>query len=273
LAKKQQNTSKNLRDLVIEGISDRKGLDIVTLDLTEIKDTVADYFIITHGDSSTQVNAIFQSVQETTKKNGFMPYHSEGTANSEWIIIDFVDVVVHIFYRETRQFYQLEDLWSDAKITQHGEQTAIKSAGVRPLKKIMEEEKEYVIKELNKKMPPRRTATKKTPVKKAIVKKSYTKAPAKEKTTDKDTDKKPAARRSYAKPDAATRGVRKTPDTKAFAKIADTEKTASKKPATKRTTAKPEPAKKAYTKASSAKKAPARKAPAKKSITAPKRKK
>jgi ribosome-associated protein len=131
LAKKKADNTEVLKDLVIDAILEKKGQEVVSLDLREIHDTVADYFIIAHGDSSTQVNAIFQSVLETTKGAGHFPYHSEGMKNGEWVIVDFVDVVVHIFYRERRDFYQLEELWSDAKVTKHDDGPAIKPKAVR----------------------------------------------------------------------------------------------------------------------------------------------
>ena len=81
MAKKKADNTEALKDLVIDAILEKKGQDVVSLDLREIHDTVADYFIIAHGDSSTQVNAIFQSVLETTKEGGHRPYHSEGMKN------------------------------------------------------------------------------------------------------------------------------------------------------------------------------------------------
>ena len=131
MAKKKADNTEALKDLVIDAILEKKGQDVVSLDLREIHDTVADYFIIAHGDSSTQVNAIFQSVLETTKEGGHRPYHSEGMKNGEWVIVDFVDVVAHIFYRERRDFYQLEELWNDAKVTKHNPEAAIKPKPVR----------------------------------------------------------------------------------------------------------------------------------------------
>jgi len=118
LAKRNTGT-ENLKKVVIDAILDKKGHQVISLDLKKIKDTPSDYFIITHGDSSTQVRAIYMSVVDEAEKNGFKPYHTEGMKNSEWIIIDFVDVVVHVFYREKRDFYGLEDLWNDAKLTKH----------------------------------------------------------------------------------------------------------------------------------------------------------
>jgi len=118
LAKKKSGT-ESLKRLVIDSILDKKGNDVVSLDLQKIKDTSSDFFIITHGDSSTQVRAISNHVIDETTKHGFTPYHTEGGKNGEWIIIDFVDVVVHIFYRDKREFYALEELWNDAKLEKY----------------------------------------------------------------------------------------------------------------------------------------------------------
>ena len=118
MAKKKSGT-ESLKRLVIDSILDKKGNDVVSLDLQKIKDTSSDYFIITHGDSSTQVRAISNHVINETTKHGFTPYHTEGGKNGEWIIIDFVDVVVHIFYRDKREFYALEELWNDAKLEKY----------------------------------------------------------------------------------------------------------------------------------------------------------
>ena len=116
---KRNTGTESLRKIVIDAILDKKGHEVISLDLKKIKDTPSDYFIITHGDSSTQVRAIYNNVVDEAEKHGLRPYHTEGMKNSEWIIIDFVDVVVHVFYRERRDFYALEDLWSDAKSTKH----------------------------------------------------------------------------------------------------------------------------------------------------------
>ncbi len=117
--KKSGNIS--LKKVVIDAILDKKGNDVVCLDLRKIKDTPSDYFIITHGDSNTHIKAISQHVLDTTSKLGFKPYHTEGRKNAGWVIVDFVDVAVHIFHREKRQFYALEELWSDAKLTKYFE--------------------------------------------------------------------------------------------------------------------------------------------------------
>ena len=118
---KRNTETESLKKVVIDAILGKKGHQVMSLDLKRIKDTPSDYFIITHGDSSTHVRAIYNNVVDETEKHGYRPYHMEGIKNSEWIIIDFVDVVVHIFYRDKRDFYALEDLWSDAKTTRHND--------------------------------------------------------------------------------------------------------------------------------------------------------
>ena len=118
MAKKKTGT-ESLKKLVIDAILNKKGHEVVALDLRKINDAAADFFIITHGDSSTHVKAIFDSVVYEANEKGLTPYRSEGGKNSEWIIVDFVDVTVHIFHREKRDFYALEDLWSDGKKTEY----------------------------------------------------------------------------------------------------------------------------------------------------------
>jgi ribosome-associated protein len=120
LAKKKAG-AESLKKVVVDAILDKKGRDVISLDLRKIKDTPSDFFIIAHGDSSTQVKAICDNVLEETEKHGMEVYHTEGKGNSEWIIVDFVDVVVHIFHRDKREFYGLEELWNDAKTTKYHE--------------------------------------------------------------------------------------------------------------------------------------------------------
>lgn len=108
-----------MKKVIVDAILDKKGKEVVSLDLKKIHDTASDFFIISHGDSNTQVRAIYESVVEATGKKGFKPYRTEGIRNGEWVIIDFVDVVVHIFHRDKREFYALEELWSDAKLTRY----------------------------------------------------------------------------------------------------------------------------------------------------------
>ena len=107
----------NLNDLVVSLIQDKKGNDIVSLDLRNIPEAITDFFIICHADSTTQVRAITDYLEEEVRKQtSLKPYHVEGRANAEWCLVDFGDVIVHIFQTEKREFYQLEDLWNDAKI-------------------------------------------------------------------------------------------------------------------------------------------------------------
>ena len=106
--------------MVIEAILKIKGKEVVDLDLSNLSDAVADHFIVCHGDSSTQVNAIADNVYKEVKDAlGLLPKGQEGKANAEWIILDYFDVVVHVFYNETREYYQLEELWSDAISEEH----------------------------------------------------------------------------------------------------------------------------------------------------------
>lgn len=109
------STSAILVDAVVKGIQEVKGKDIVHLDLRSVPNTVSDHFIICHGDSATQVDAIQRSVEKfTTERAGERPWHMEGNGNSEWVLLDYVDVVVHIFHRDKRAHYALEQLWGDA---------------------------------------------------------------------------------------------------------------------------------------------------------------
>lgn len=107
-----------LVDAAVEGVLEVKGKNIAVLDLQSIHNRVCDYYIICQADSSTQVNAIAGSVEEMVKKRiGERPYHTEGFQNSEWILVDYVNVVVHVFQSHIREFYNLEALWADAEIT------------------------------------------------------------------------------------------------------------------------------------------------------------
>ncbi len=103
---------------IIKGIEQVKGEKISILDLREIDNTVCDYFIVCEGNSNTQVNAIAGSVQKLVSKAlKDKPWHVEGEVNAEWILLDYVNVVVHIFQKQIREFYDIESLWGDAKIT------------------------------------------------------------------------------------------------------------------------------------------------------------
>ena len=103
--------------LAIDGIRDKKGKEILSFDLRSINTTIADFFVVCHAESTTQVEAIARSVEEYIYKlRGEYPWHSEGTVNSEWILLDYVSMVVHIFREDRRRFYNLERLWADAEV-------------------------------------------------------------------------------------------------------------------------------------------------------------
>ena len=102
-------------EAVVHGIQEVKGKDIVHLDLREVPNTVSDHFIICHGDSDTQVEAISGSVEKfALKEAGEKPWHIEGLESKGWVVLDYVDVVVHVFHKSKRDHYGLEQLWSDA---------------------------------------------------------------------------------------------------------------------------------------------------------------
>ncbi|HPE84075.1 MAG: ribosome silencing factor [Aequorivita sp.] len=115
MQKKEVGTDQLIAQ-IIRGIEDVKGNDIEILDLRDIENTVCDYFIICNGTSNTQVNAIVNSVQKSVSKVlKEKPWHVEGSDNSEWVLMDYVHVVVHVFQRHIREFYDIEGLWGDAK--------------------------------------------------------------------------------------------------------------------------------------------------------------
>ncbi len=112
----QTDNAEEIVAATIEAMESVKGKEIVTLDLREITTAVTDYFVICHAASKTQVDAIADKVEELVlEKTQVKPYHVEGRENTEWILIDFVDVVVHIFLESKRSFYKLEELWADAE--------------------------------------------------------------------------------------------------------------------------------------------------------------
>ncbi len=118
--KKAKNESLILSEAVIASIQDKKGKGIVSLNLTGVKGSICNYFVICHGTSRTHVEAIADAVEDQVRvKLKEKPWHREGFENAEWILLDFVDVVVHIFQEQTRSFYQLEKLWADAEIIKY----------------------------------------------------------------------------------------------------------------------------------------------------------
>ena len=108
---------EQLRDAIIEGMQEKKAKDIVWIDLRNLKNSVADFFVICHADSRTHIESIARSIEEFVyKKLGEEPLHSEGQTNAEWILLDYFTVVAHVFLQDKREFYGLERLWADADI-------------------------------------------------------------------------------------------------------------------------------------------------------------
>jgi ribosome-associated protein len=110
-------TSVQLKDAIASCMADKKGQNIVCLNMEKVKTSICDFFVICEGTSSVQVNAIAKAVEdEIFKLTKEHAYHSEGHANAEWILMDYVDVVVHVFQPQIRLFYNLEELWGDAEL-------------------------------------------------------------------------------------------------------------------------------------------------------------
>ena len=106
------------RELILEAIREKKGHDIVSIDLSEIENSICDFFIICHGESVTQVGAITESIEKKLKEEALIrAHHVEGLQNSQWVLLDYYDILVHVFQEEYRSFYKLEELWADGKLT------------------------------------------------------------------------------------------------------------------------------------------------------------
>ncbi len=107
-------SARELVNAVVEGIQEKKGVNITVLDLTSVENTISSFFVICDGDSNVHVDAISDSIEEyVRKKVEEKPYHIEGRENAQWILLDYFDVVVHVFQRSARSFYNLESLWAD----------------------------------------------------------------------------------------------------------------------------------------------------------------
>ena len=112
------DNESSLIDQIIKGIENVKGEEIQVMDLNNIENTPCKYFIICSGNSNTQVMAIVNSIiKKVSKKIQEKPLHTEGLEAAEWVLIDYINVVVHVFQRKTREFYNIEELWGDAKST------------------------------------------------------------------------------------------------------------------------------------------------------------
>lgn len=113
---------EKLVETIVESMQEKKANNIVSLDLTDLPNTICNYFVICHADSSVQVNTIADFVEENTKhKLKERVWKKEGHNNSEWILLDYGNVVVHIFQREHREHYNIEGLWADAKMITYDE--------------------------------------------------------------------------------------------------------------------------------------------------------
>ncbi len=117
---KKVSAVEELCNLIVDSIQDVKGKNVIKLDLRKLEASPSDFFIVCEGDSSTQVKAISGKVHKKVKDElGLLPNHTEGKDNGQWVLVDYFNVIVHIFYPESRKFYELEDLWSDAEITEY----------------------------------------------------------------------------------------------------------------------------------------------------------
>jgi ribosome-associated protein len=120
MAKKRKGvSSETLSDAIVKGMQEKKATDIVVMDLRKVKNAVADFFVICSGNSDKQLDAIADSVDEEVykalKEN---PWHTEGKNNKEWMLLDYINVVAHVFRKDRREFYALERLWGDADIVE-----------------------------------------------------------------------------------------------------------------------------------------------------------
>jgi len=115
--KKKQVDSEKLSKIVIDGMLEKKATEVLVMDLRDINGAFTDFFILCNGNSDTQIDAISESIEEFVEKSTDQGvWHKEGQKNKEWILLDFVDVVANVFKKETRAFYNLEQLWGDAKL-------------------------------------------------------------------------------------------------------------------------------------------------------------
>jgi ribosome-associated protein len=115
--KKRQDGTELLLESVVKGIFEKKGQDVLKIDLRKLENRITDFFIISHGSSTNQVDSLCDSVEDTVRnETGEKPIHVEGLDNCFWVLLDYGNVVVHIFLEEYRHFYSLESLWADASM-------------------------------------------------------------------------------------------------------------------------------------------------------------
>ncbi len=199
---KKKSVEINLVDLVVKGMQEKKGHAITIIDLKNIKTAVADYFVICSANTDTQVDAIRTSIEEEVwKASGQDVWMKEGLQNREWILLDYADVVAHIFRTDRREFYGLEDLWGDAEVTVLDDDTAERTVKPKKLPKVKEEVKVKKTKTKPNVTVARQSTTK---GKKVSGKKTATKKPASKKPAGKKpVGKKPAAKKPAAKKSAS----------------------------------------------------------------------
>ena len=119
-AREGEISTEELNDLIIDSIQDIKGKNIVKLDLRHLEEAPAEYFIICEGESNVQVKSISDNIYKRVKNEGNMlATHIEGQQTAQWVLVDYFNVVVHVFYKEAREFYGLDDLWGDAIFTEY----------------------------------------------------------------------------------------------------------------------------------------------------------
>jgi ribosome-associated protein len=206
---KLKNSSELLFDTIFEAMHDKKAENILLLDLTEIKDANFDYFVIAHGNSTTQVNAIAEEVRRKVKTICRMnPAHAEGFQNSEWILLDYLEVVVHIFQYEIREHYQLENLWADAIITPIVEQPTTKKVIEKEIAKKGNVGSKHVL--------PQKEKSEKTAKKTNV---GTLRATSKKETAKSNERKSTAARKSTAKPAIKSKSTTKSKSTVKKTKI------------------------------------------------------
>lgn len=166
-ARNKQADNLPLVQHVINGIEEKKGSEIACLNLKKIANSPCDYFVICEGNSRTHVQAIAGSVEEMIKKEtGTRPWHVEGLQNAEWVLMDYVDVVVHIFQPEFRKHFGLEDMWADAVVKDMSAKAPAAKA-TKPAAKAVKKKKTASKSKIKKASKPKKAAAKKAVKKKA----------------------------------------------------------------------------------------------------------
>lgn len=123
---KKTNESQKLAQIIANGMLEKKAEEVIILDLRKLESAMTDFFVICHGSSDKQVDAIADSIEtETRKVLKERPWHVEGKETSEWILLDYINVVAHVFVKDKREFFGLELLWGDAKITKVEQEISI----------------------------------------------------------------------------------------------------------------------------------------------------